>query len=80
LAEDMRIAAGATPDYSKLKSDLAGVASIIKDLDFGSIISDEDYEKLLAYSDAWDKYFMLQVDGTRKFIGSQSEIKKAMLD
>lgn len=80
LAEDMRIAAGATPDYSKLKTDLAGVASIIKDLDFGSIISDEDYEKLLAYSDAWDKYFMLQIDGTRKFIGSQSEIKKAMLD
>lgn len=80
LAEDMRIAAGATPDYSKLKTDLAGVASIIKDLDFGSIISDEDYEKLLAYSDAWDKYFMLQVDGTRKFVGSQSEIKKAMLD
>jgi hypothetical protein len=39
----MRTATGAIPDYSKLKTDLNEISAILQDLDFGSIIDEEDY-------------------------------------
>ena len=75
-AKNMRIASGAIPDFSKLKDTLTEISSILKDLDFGSIISDEDYQKLIAYNDEWERFFILQSDGTRMFIGDASQMRQ----
>ena len=77
FTENMRIAYLATPDFSTLKQQLQSISGILNDLDFGSIISDEDYEKLIKYNDEWERFFILQADGTRKFIGNSDEMKKA---
>ena len=65
----MRIANGAIPDFSTLKETLTEISGILHDLDFGSIIDEEDYQKLVEYNDEWKKFFILQADGSRKFIG-----------
>ena len=74
FTNNMRTANGAVPDFTKLKSTLIEVSSILQDLDFGSIISDEDYQKLVAYNDEWKKFFILQSDGSRKFVGDSSQM------
>ena len=74
FAERMRIANGATPDFSGLKDTLIEISGILNDLDFGDIIDDEDYQKLVAYNNEWERFFILQSDGTRKFIGSSAEM------
>ena len=74
FANNMRLASNATPDYTTLKQTLMDVTAIIADLDFGSIIEDEDYEKLIKYNDAWKEFFILQADGSRKFIGDSEDM------
>ena len=74
FAHNMRLATNATPDYSQLKQTLMDVTAIISDLEFGSIIEDEDYEKLIKYNDAWKEFFILQADGSRKFIGDSEDM------
>lgn len=74
FAQNMRDANGAIPDFSKLKQTLIDISSILKDLEFGNIISDEDYQTLIAYNAAWNEFFMLQADGTRKFIGNSQQM------
>ena len=74
FAERMRIANGATPDFSRLKDTLIEISGILNDLEFGDIIDDEDYQKLVAYNDEWERFFILQADGTRKFVGDSAEM------
>lgn len=74
FAERMRIANGATPDFSSLKDTLIEISGILGDLEFGDIIDDEDYQKLVAYNDEWERFFILQADGTRKFVGDSAEM------
>ena len=76
FAKNMRTAALAIPDFSKLKEDLISVTSILSDLDIGSSISDEDYEKLVAYNDEWERFFILQSDGSRQFIGNSEQMRQ----
>lgn len=80
FADEMRIASGATPDFSTLKADLNKVSAILNNLDFGKIIKEEDYQRLVAYNKEWERFFILQADGSRQFIGNsqdmQSEIQK----
>lgn len=82
FAEEMRIAGGAIPDFSGLKQDLITITSILGKLDFGSTISDEDYKTLMAsdYEKEWEQFFILQADGTRKFIGNNKEMLQATRD
>ena len=80
FANNMRKANLSIPDYTKLKNTLADISKIVNSLDFGSIISDEDYEKLSAYNDEWERFFILQSDGSRKFIGDAESMKKATLE
>ena len=68
---NMRLANGAVPDFSKLKTDLQDISKILNNLDFGSVVSDEDYNKLVAYKDEWKDMFILQADGSRKFNAEQ---------
>ena len=74
--DKMRTANLSMPDFSKLKEDLNEVYAILNDLDFGDAISEEDYERLVAYNDEWERFFMLQADGTRQFIGDSEDMKK----
>ena len=67
--KEMRQAGLALPDFSKLKKDLNAVSKIVQDLELGSIVSEEDYNTLVAYNKAWEDFFVLQADGSRKFIG-----------
>ena len=76
FADTMRIAYNATPDYSKIKTELTSIGAILADLEFGSIIKEEDFEVLAKYSDEWQDFFMLQTDGTRKFIGNVESMKR----
>jgi hypothetical protein len=39
----MRIASRSVPNFASLKQDIIDVYSILNDLDFGGIISEEDY-------------------------------------
>ena len=78
FAEEMRIAAGATPDFSQLKDTLISITSILQDLDFGSVISEEDYQKLVQYNDEWERFFMLQANGTRVFIGDSNDMQQTL--
>ena len=77
FAHNMQIATGAIPDFSHLRENLTSITALLSKLDFGKTISDEDYQKLVAYNDEWEKYFQLQADGTRKFIGNTEEMTKA---
>lgn len=77
FANQMRAANGAIPDFSQMVSTLSEVNGILNKLDFGSVISEEDYNKLMSYNDEWERYFILQADGTRKFIGNAEDMKKA---
>ena len=82
FAQEMRIAGGAIPDFSGLKQDLIDITSILGKLDFGSTISDADYQTLMAseYGKDWEQFFILQADGTRKFIGNNKEMLQATRD
>ena len=75
FATKMRTAAGAVPDFSRLKSDLNEITSILQDLEFGDVIEDEDYQRLIDYNEEWERFFILQADGTRKFIGNAAQMQ-----
>jgi hypothetical protein len=40
------------------------------------VIDDDDYEKLIAYKEAWKDLFMLQADGSRKFVSNEKDMQK----
>lgn len=80
FTDRMRDANGAVPDFTSLKQTLIDISSILGNLEFGDTISDEDYEKLIAYNAAWSEFFMLQADGTRKFIGNSQQMLQATRD
>ena len=80
FVSNMQIAARAVPDFTTLKQNLQNVSGILGDLDFGSIIDDEDYQKLIDYNDEWERFFILQADGSRKFIGDSSKMLEATRD
>ena len=73
FVSNMRIASGALPDFSRIKTDLNNISAIVKTLEFGEMISEEDYQALIAYNDEWERFFLLQADGSRQFIGSQED-------
>jgi hypothetical protein len=75
--DNMRVANGSFPDFTKLQTNLQEISAILGSLDFGDTIKDEDYEKLVAYNQEWEKFFILQADGTRKFIGDSAEMLDA---
>lgn len=77
---DMRRANGAIPDFSKLQDDLTEISKILNNLNFGDIIDDEAYAKIIELHKDWDKFFTMQTDGTRKFIGNAEQMKQATQD
>ena len=80
FAANMRIANGAIPDFSTIKETLTEISGILNDLDFGSIIDEKDYQKLVEYNDEWEKFFVMQADGSRQFIGDSNAMLQATRD
>lgn len=78
FVDNMRQAAVAVPDFSKLKANINNVAKISKDLKLGDAIDEEDYQLLIKYHEAWADLFVLQADGSRQFIGDSDEIQSVM--
>ena len=77
---DMRRANSAIPDFSKLQEDLTQISKILGKINFGDTIEDEDYKKIIALHQDWEKFFIMQSDGTRKFIGDAEKMKQATQD
>jgi hypothetical protein len=50
-------------DLGSIRQKLTDIKKLTKDIELGSIISDEDYEKLLAYNAALAESFVLTADG-----------------
>lgn len=80
FADNMRKATVATPDFTDLQERLTSIAGILHDLDFGSIIEQEDYDTLIAYNAAWKDFFIMQADGSRKFIGNSKMMLQSVVD
>ena len=87
FADEMRKASGAIPDFTHLRTDLNEISAILNKLDFGSTINEEDYQRLIDYSNAieglntnWENFFMLQADGTIKFIGNSIDMQEVLQD
>lgn len=74
FAERMQQADSYVPAFEDLKQNLQDVSTILGKLDFGSTISPEDYKTLVAYNDEWERFFILQADGSRKFIGDSQQM------
>ena len=64
---------GIQSKFDALRDTIASTSSITKDLQTNDIISDEDYEKLLAVNPAIKEMFMVTADGYR-FLGSQGDL------
>lgn len=77
---DMRTANFAFPDFASLRDSIVEVSEVLNDLSFGKIIKDDDYNKLIAYENAWKDLFITQADGTHKFIGNEQQMKQATID
>lgn len=77
-------AAGVKPDFSDITNQLYDMGKAIGELKFGDTIDDEEYQKLVDYGrkigESWEDFFITQADGSRKFIGDQAQMRKAMMD
>lgn len=91
-------AARATQDVSEqlenFKQQLSDFKSILSDVEFGSVISDEDYQKLIEYDKTFADFFVQTTDGwkmiskdvdgfnakARGTVGSLDEMKDKMSD
>lgn len=76
---ELRHSTQAMPDFSKLAADLQTIASITKDIEIGSIVSEEDYQTLVAMNAELEKYFMLTTEGY-KVIGGVDEIQEGRIE
>jgi hypothetical protein len=54
-----------------LRTNLAGLKELTENIELGSIISDEEYFKLIGYNEELAKYFALTSNGY-KFTGDES--------
>lgn len=73
---ELRHSTQAMPDFSSLISQLKEISTITKDLEFGTIISEEDYNNLVNMNAELAKYFMLTSEGY-KMIGEGNLVQEA---
>lgn len=63
--------------FDKLKESLASLNSIVKDISFGSVISDEDYNTLIEYNKSLKDMFIMTAGGW-KFIGDVDKLNSSI--
>lgn len=64
-------------NLDELRGTLASIAEITDDIHLGDIISDEDYDTLVANNAELKKYFVMTADGYKYLGGAEEEFKKA---
>ena len=69
---------GVQSKFDALRDTIASTSNITKNLQTNSIISDEDYEKLLDVNPAIKEMFMITADGYR-FLGSKGDLDKLLI-
>lgn len=80
LAEKMRQATGAIPDFSQSNKDLKDFIKTLQSLENGKTIGKEEYENVIKLAKGWKQYFQVQADGTYKFIGNAEKLKSLQAD
>lgn len=80
LAEKMRQATGAIPDFSQSNKDLKDFIKTLQSLENGKTIGKEEYENVIKLAKGWEQYFQVQADGTYKFIGNAEKLKSLQAD
>ena len=71
-------ASGATFDYASAVANLNKMQELSNNLEFNSIISQEDYDLLVKYNGEVAKYFRLLGDGTYKMTGDPLDARQAI--
>ena len=67
-------------DFETLRSQLAEIQEITKDISLGSLVSDDDYKKILQLKPELAELFMMTANGY-KYIGSESlNVEDALLE
>ena len=70
---------GILPVFSNLTTQLNEVSDIVQDLDLGSVIKKEDYDKLIAYNKEWKGFFDLQADGKYRVNNTKEAIQNELV-
>ena len=65
-------------DFGAAMKEIAAVKDIVKDIDLGSIISQEDYNLLVKYNKELAKYFSVLATGEARFIGDKLDFQQAV--
>lgn len=72
------------PDFSTIAQQMANVQEITQDLDLGNILTQDDYQTIVAYNDELAKYFTILADGTAMLVGDpldfQQELTQSYID
>ena len=76
FAEDMRLANTAFPNFESISNQLSSIHKTVKNIDLGSIIEAEDYNRLKNYNRELEKYFLLMADGTYKSLIDQETLQE----
>ena len=63
--------------FDKLKESLASLNSIVKDISFGSVISDDNYNTLIEYNKSLKDMFVMTAGGW-KFIGDVDKLNSSI--
>ena len=78
MSSAANVAGNIVYQYANIRSQLAEIQTLAKDLAMGDIVSDEDYKKMLQYNSAAKDMFIQTADGY-KFIGSSGKELQKLL-
>ena len=65
--------------FSDMNEKLHSISQVTAKIDFGSIIKQEDYDKLVAYDKELSNLFQTQSDGSYKFIGNKDQLRDSLI-
>lgn len=76
----MQDAMDATYDVASEMEKIKAAKEIASDIEIGAVISEDDYNTLVAYNEELSKYFTLLADGTYKMIGDPLDLQQEMIE
>ena len=80
FATEMRIAAGAMPDYSKTINQLQQLHDAIEGVEFGDIIDQETFDDLIALDNTLSSLFLKIGEDKYKVVGNTEQVGQAAID
>lgn len=76
--ETVKQTSGVVPVFNDILTNLANIYDIIQDIDFGELISREDYETLIAYNNELKKMFQYVGNNKFRFNGDNEDLVKVI--